>query len=84
MLIDLEIMLCFDGSKLIIHYKFACQTCMKMLNSSCVAGKINLLRQKGFEANLKICHSKVSNFLSNVQQAKAMPFTVFKMQLNII
>ena len=84
MFIDLEIMLCFDCSKLIIHYKFACQTCMEILNSSCVAGKINLLRRKGFEANLKICHSKVSNFLSNVQQTKAMPFTVFKMQLNVI
>lgn len=77
-------MLCFDCSKLILHYKFARQTCMEILNSSCVDGKINLFRQKGLEANLKICHSKVSNFLSNVQQTKAMPFTAFKMQLNII
>lgn len=57
---------------------------MEILNLSCVAGKINLFRQKGLEANLKIWHNKVSNLLSNVQQTKAMPFAVYKMQLNTI
>ena len=57
---------------------------MEILNLSCVAGKINLFRQKGLEANLKIWHNKVSNLLSNAQQTKAMPFAVYKMQLNII